>query len=229
MPLASARRVNLADSVRDQLTQLILSGEVPPGGRLPPEPELCRQMNVGRTSLREAIRALQALGLVEVRHGKGTYVRSDANRVVPYADWPRTFHITALDVLELRLAIEPHAAALAAARHDSKGLETIEHSLIAMESALHEDDLAALVLADLIFHQRVVEAGGNPLFVNIMNRTAHLRIESLRASLSRPGRPQRVLGFHRNIVEAIRRRDVDGAADAMRAHVQNWAEEMNLQ
>jgi GntR family transcriptional regulator, transcriptional repressor for pyruvate dehydrogenase complex len=226
--LRVARRVNLSDNVRDQLTQLILSGGVSPGGRLPSERELCRQMNIGRTSLREAIRALQALGLIEVRHGKGMYVRPDVNHVVPYSAWPSTYKLSVHDVLELRLAIEPRAASLAATRGDSADFESIAESLAAMEEGQRQHDLAAMVMADLAFHQSIVKASKNPLFVEAMNRMTHVRIESLRVSLGRPERPQRVLGFHRDILEAIQRRDPQGAFEAMQAHVLNWADEMGL-
>jgi GntR family transcriptional repressor for pyruvate dehydrogenase complex len=190
---------------------------------------LCRQLKVGRTSIREAVRVLHALGLVEVLQGKGTYVRAIANQFVPYSAWPETFHFTVSDVLELRLAIEPRAARLAAIYSDSADLESIETALREMQSGMREHDLAALVLADWNFHQRVVGASKNPFFVDVMKRTAHVQIETLRVAWSHDDRSECPLDFHRKILDAIRVRDPDRAYEAMEAHVLDWADEMRLQ
>ncbi len=226
--LRAAKRISLAESVRNQLTRLIMTGVMPPGSQLPPEHVLCSQLKVGRTSLREALQALQALNLVEVLHGKGTYVRADAADVVPYSAWPGTYQFTVHDILEFRLAIEPLAANLAAVRSEPDDLKSLAAALAAMESGMHHQDLAAMVLADLDFHEGIVEASKNPLFVDAMKRIAHVRIKSLRISLSNPERPQRVLGFHRSIFDAICQHQPPRAAETMEAHVLNWAEEMRL-
>ncbi len=228
MLLHAAKRTNLSETVKDQLVHLIASGAVPPGGRLPSETELCRQLGVGRTSLREAIRVLHALGLIEVRQGKGTYVRKDANQPVPFSAWPAAFNYTVGDVSELRLAIEPRAARLAALRRDPSDLAAIETALVRMDEGIRARDVAVLALADWHFHERVVEASKNPFFMDVMKRTAHVQIENFRSSWIQGNWSRRALELHYATFEHIRLGDPNRAAASMTTVLLNWADEMGL-
>ena len=119
MPLTSLRRSPLVDLAVAQLREQVLSGQWAVGARLPAETELAQRLEVGRSTVREAVRALVHAGLLETRQGSGTYVRS----VTPEAGWePRLRRAAVLDAYEVRQALEVQAARLAASRRTDAGI-----------------------------------------------------------------------------------------------------------
>src|SRR6185295_17666243 len=160
--LAPAR--NLTEEVVDQLAAEIRGGKMVPGSRLPTEAALMRALGVSRTVVREAIAALRSEGLVVTRQGSGAYVAADASRV--------PFRITKPDgsgaiadvikIMELRLAVELEAAALAAERATAPQVAAIKRALVDIDRAIARGDGA--VKEDFDFHRSIAEATGNPHF-----------------------------------------------------------------
>ena len=210
----------------------IQEGRLLPGHKLPTESELVGRFDVSRTVVREAISRLQASGLVETRHGIGTFV------MVPRAV-QATFRIapedvaTAADVielLELRISLESEAAALAALRRSPESLSAMAAALAAFKVAIHADSDA--VPSDFQFHVEVARATGNRHFADLMTYLGTMIIPRtrLKTAASAPeGRLpylERVHHEHESILDAIRRHDPEAARAAMRTHLSNSRERL---
>jgi GntR family transcriptional regulator, transcriptional repressor for pyruvate dehydrogenase complex len=215
---------NLTDEVIERITREISSGRLQPGARLPTEQELMAAMGVSRTVVREAVSALRADGLVTTRQGSGAYVASDVSRM-PFRINPDGLSSIedVLAVMELRLAIEIEAAALAAERITPRGLVPLARALRAIETAIGKDEGA--VTEDFAFHLAIAEASGNPHFAQFLDFLGRHVIprQSVRVALS-TAREQRhyltrIQVEHRRIHEAIAKRDPNQARRAMREHL----------
>ncbi|GAA2486578.1 FadR/GntR family transcriptional regulator [Streptomyces gobitricini] len=208
MVLKAAGRTSLVDAVVDQLRDQLTHGEWTVGDRIPTEHELAEQLGVGRNTVREAVRVLVHAGLLESRQGNGTFVRSTAD---PAAVLRTVRAAGALDVLELRIALETEAARLAAARRDT-------HDLLRLRAALatlrEEGDRDAD--ADLAFHRAVVEATHNAAFTEVYRFFSVQVHESLVESLGDHEMPAIDLDAHEALVVAIEAGDPEAAGDAVR-------------
>ncbi|MDN3558014.1 FadR/GntR family transcriptional regulator [Halomonas maura] len=219
------RTGSLSQAVVEQLERRIASGEVPVGSKLPTESELCEAFGVSRTVVREAITHLKSLGLVETRRGVGTTVlRSDAAEPRPAVHIsPRTVE-DILEVLELRLTLEPAAAELAALRHDDEDRQRLE--------ARHADFVQAQAATsqarreDFAFHHAIIKATHNVCFDRLYEPLSDSMIP--RAKLLSididPRASARYLELvheeHTRILEAILARDGPGARAAMQQHLE---------
>jgi len=229
--LGRIERTSVIAEVMNRVRHLIESGDLLPGSRLPSERELREGLGVGRSTVREALRALDALGLVEVRQGQGTYVRSAraktadllAKTEVPHSDWEQ------LDrVVEARLPIETYAASLAAIRRTDERLAQLAERLDDFERAMQTNDLAKLVLADIEFHNLIADAA-SPVLLSCLDSIGVLLINSRRMSLSRAERLPHVLHKHRLIYEAIVAKDPGKASQAMSDHLLDFISELGFQ
>jgi DNA-binding FadR family transcriptional regulator len=212
--LAGIRRGSLCDEVIAQLRDQIASGTWPVGERIPPESELVERLQVGRGTVREAIKALAHIGLLEVRQGDGTYVKSRSELAGALRRQMR--NVTELNVQEVRRALEVEGARLAAQRRT-------EQDLAAMTAALDERDVHAKaatelgrfdeswgvpwVEADVRFHQAVVAASHNPMLTEMyMEMSAELSALLLSSAEQSDHEPYLVRG-HRTLLDAIRAHD----------------------
>ena len=217
------RSRSLTHNLADRLSESIRSCVLRPGEKLPTEPEIMRQHGVSRTVVREAISSLQAAGLVETRHGIGTFVCTSASGF-EFGDDPDTI-ITVRDVLamlELRISLETEAAGLAAARRTEEQLGEMRLALEAFQESMNRPDAAAA--PDFQFHLQVAYATGNRYFAEVMSRLGTTTIPRTRVNLiqhegERPHYLELVSQQHAEIYEAIRRRDPEAARAAMRAHL----------
>ncbi|PRH77633.1 GntR family transcriptional regulator [Streptomyces solincola] len=208
MVLRAAGRTLLVDAVVEQLRAELTGGQWAVGDRIPTEHDLADQLGVGRNTVREAVRVLVHAGLLESRQGNGTFVRSTAD---PAAVLRSVRAAGALDVLELRMALETEAARLAAARRDT-------HDLLRLRAALstlrEEGDRAAD--ADVAFHRAVVEATHNAAFTEVYRFFSVQVHESLVASLGDREMPAIDLDAHEALVVAVEQGDADAADAAVR-------------
>ena len=220
---------SLAHDVVDGLTGRIRDGSLATGEKLPTEAEIMEAFGVSRTVVREAISRLQAAGLVETRHGVGTFVvglpEGSAFRI------GRAQLATLQDViamLELRIGVEVEAAGLAAQRRGPENLQKMRESLDAFTEALEEGRDA--VSADFQFHLEIVRATQNPHFTQLLMTlgTAMIPRARLDAPASRDVERQnylrRVHAEHESILDAIANRDADAARAAVRTHLANSRE-----
>ncbi|MFE2278482.1 FadR/GntR family transcriptional regulator [Streptomyces sp. NPDC059454] len=204
----------------ERITAMIREGELEPGERLPTERELAARLGISRSSMREAIRALTVLGVVEARHGSGIYVtRLEAG------DLLETFGVVAdlsrgprlVELLEVRRVLESTAAALAAARITPERLAEVEKHLAAMNAT---DDPEEILAHDLGFHREIAAAAGNEtmaaMLEGLSSRTFRARV---RRGHQEEGAFARTRREHAAIHRALAARDPEAARAAAAAHV----------
>ncbi|HEY7084469.1 MAG TPA: FadR/GntR family transcriptional regulator [Hyphomicrobiaceae bacterium] len=215
---------NLTEEAVARLTAEIRKGRLPPGARLPTEQVLMQAMGVSRTVVREAVAALRAEGLVTTRQGSGAFVAADASRVPFRIDPDGLSSIgDVLEVMELRLAIEVEAAALAAERITSDRLAPVGRALRAIEAAIARGEGA--INEDFAFHCAIAAASANPRFAELLEFLGRHVIprQSVRVSVGTPQSQRRYLiGIqkeHGRIYAAIRSRQPAEARKAMRTHL----------
>ena len=220
---------SLAHDVVDALSGRIRDGSLEPGAKLPTEAAIMEEFGVSRTVVREAISRLQAAGVVETRHGIGTFVvgLGDGSTFRISPDQLGTLQ-DVISVLELRIAVETEAAALAAARRTEDNLQALRTALSAFLAAVAEGRDA--VNPDFQFHLEIARATQNPRFADLMGTLGGMMIPRARLEPQGPLTPEReaylrrVNSEHENIVEAIARQDAEGARAAMRTHLANSRE-----
>ncbi|MFF3500142.1 FadR/GntR family transcriptional regulator [Streptomyces sp. NPDC003247] len=204
------RRVSAMEAVLGHLRDAIEHGRYAIGDRLPSEAELCRTLEVSRPVLREALRALQTMGLTVSRTGKGTFVIADTVEDPTFGDY------TAGDLMEARRHVEVPVAGYAALRRTPEDLARLARLLDRME---RETETTAWVAMDTLFHLAVAEAARNPVFRRV--------IEEIRDALARQsafldelgGRREQSDREHRAIVEALVAGSERAAVDAMTHHL----------
>ncbi|MDQ2942715.1 MAG: FadR family transcriptional regulator [Candidatus Dormibacteraeota bacterium] len=221
---ARGRRADRAPSVTadaiDKIRELIVSGAWGPGDRLPRESELASQLGLSRNSLREAVRALSQLRVLEVRQGDGTYVSSlEPDILLESTGFVSHLLLgdTAVALYEVRRILEAAAASLAAARIDDEGKRNLGLSLERMTEAQSVEEL---VEADVAFHAVIARAANNPVLTSLLasfsTRTMRVRLWHGRtADNALDGTRQE----HRRIYEAILQGDPELARAAATAHI----------
>jgi GntR family transcriptional repressor for pyruvate dehydrogenase complex len=217
----SLQRDKLYKQVADRLQQLIVEDSLRPGDKLPGERDLAEKMNVSRTVIREAIRALCVRGLVKVKSGCGTYVQelnpkdvaANIGLFLRLRQDPEPFQ----KIYEIRHMIEIEAAGLAAERATHQDICEMESTI--EEMAASQDNLVQFVETDLAFHEMVAMATHNELFTVLLIPISDLLREFILASTKVPGSAQDGLRHHRHILGYIRAQDVHQARQAMRDHL----------
>jgi GntR family transcriptional repressor for pyruvate dehydrogenase complex len=207
--------------VLSQLRELINRGVYPSGERLPSERALAERLGVGRPALREAIRALNALGVLETRHGSGTYVRISGPQALISDPFSLTnSNIGLLDLLEVRKMVEPRAAWLSASRASESHMREIE----AARKELEQPGLGANRIAelDLAFHCAILRAAQNYLLLVLHQVLQPLLFEPRALPKEDARYLGRMLAEHATVTDAILRRQADSAEKAMVAHLESW-------
>ncbi|HXT37467.1 MAG TPA: FadR/GntR family transcriptional regulator [Chloroflexota bacterium] len=210
-----------AGQAAERIAEQIRQGAWQIGDQLPPERDLCLQLGVGRTSVRDALRILAAQGVVATRAGQGTFVAAAkaARTPSPYADWNRRHDYTIEDVVDMRRLLEGRAAELAVHHATTTDLARLRAAIDNLAAACKRNDLSGMVDADTCFHEAFTHAAGNRLLARLMHTIMGLLVESRRISLGVPGRGTHVLTRHREILAAIEARDLQRAVTAVHAHV----------
>lgn len=218
-PVPPAR--SQTDVVIQGIKDLLTGGALQPGSRLPVEKDLAAQLGVSRGSLREGVRALATLGVLETRQGDGTYVTAlDPSALLSplgfLADLQQPAH--ASDLLAVRRVLEAESVALAAVRLTDEELDQLDRVLDGAEGT--EQDLEAFIQADTEFHRIIARAGGNPplaaLIDTLVGRTFRAR---LWRAISDRGAVSTTQAEHRAIVAELRRRDPERARIRMSVHL----------
>jgi GntR family transcriptional repressor for pyruvate dehydrogenase complex len=222
MKAKPAERLQRSD-VLEHLREMISKDKMPPNAKIPSERTLAMELGVGRQAVREAIKALQALDVIEKRHGDGTYVKSLAGLS---GGWPAKVELIRedfdpIELLEVRQMFEPRAAALAASRKDDKQLHRMERELLEQER--RPDDRNALVRHDYLFHEAIINAAGNQVLHVVHRGLAPSLVRSRKLTAQSTPDTRKVIHQHRTIYEAIRLGQADLAEQAMREHLQTAA------
>ncbi len=222
-------RTNRARFAREQLEQAICRGDVKPGDRLPSERELVDMLGVSRVSVREAMRSLEALGLVEVSQGRGCFVAD--SRAAAYAGdfgrWLAAHRDEVLDLLRVRGALEELAAEAAAARGDSRAVACVRAASERFAAAATREapaPLERLVELDIAFHEEVAATSGIPLLVDLLHDLNTYLTESRYVVMAPHGRPRVSASEHERIVAAIAEGRPANAKIAAARHIESVRE-----
>jgi GntR family transcriptional regulator, transcriptional repressor for pyruvate dehydrogenase complex len=196
--------VALTDRAILQIKEMIRSGELRPGDRLPPEKELSASLGLSRSSLREAVKALEILRVLDVRRGDGTYVTSlEPRLLLESMSFAVEVHqdTSILDVFAVRRILEPAAAVMATARATPEDVQRLRDLLVEVDAGTSIDDLVA---HDMAFHRSLSSLSGNAYLVGLIDT---LSSRTLRArvwrGLTEEGAVERTLAEHQAIVDAV--------------------------
>lgn len=229
--MRTRRPRGLVGEVVENLATSIREGHLQPGEKLPTEAEIMTKFDVSRTVVRESLSKLQASGLVETRHGIGTFVlppQETGNFRITAENFATVADVIA--VLELRISLETEAAGLAAQRRTPENLQAMESALQAFQDSISLDSDA--VPPDFQFHMEVARSTGNRHFADLMTYLGTMIIPRTRVNTAhsapegRLNYLQRVNGEHESIYNAIRDQDAEAARAAMRTHLSNSLERL---
>lgn len=215
------RSSKVYEQIAGQIEQLILSGKLRSGDRLPTELEMAEQFQASRTAVREAMKTLAQKGLVDMRPGRGTIVIDGTLQAVRHSLGllMRVGQVGASEnLVEVREILEPEIAALAAARATDEHLAALREAVQEMDASL--DDADTYISADNNFHLALASATHNGLILTFVDSIVGLLSEQRKHIFSVPGGSARGQVHHKQILEAVLHREPEGARTAMRAHLQ---------
>ncbi len=218
--LVPVARRSLADDLAISVRELIDSGGYRDGDRLPSIAEMARRFGVAHPTLREALRKLETLGFVDIRHGSGVYVRSqqDTFLVTNPAYSGGVTRQLQVDVLDARMAIELKAVSRAATRVSEGDLERMGR--LVARAAGHLSDEGVQAETNVAFHREIAAASGNPVLLQLLDVLAGVIREEQQAWPG-PENRARFQREHEEILEALRQRQADLAVERMRAHLES--------
>jgi GntR family transcriptional repressor for pyruvate dehydrogenase complex len=225
---------SLSDRLAREIKASIQAGTYVRGDRLPPIMEMARRFNVGHPTIREALKKLEAMGIIEIRHGSGVYVaRSEDVLVLVSPDYSgRVTKKLLLDLIRARIPLEMQSAAEAVRNASPEHLREMRRLLMRAEENLGDDN--KLNALNMGFHHEVAQASGNTVLAQLLNVLHELFVEEQRLILGIFGSRERDLEEHLSILDAIEQRSESLAVERMRTHlegvkgaVEQWDPEHN--
>src|SRR5215212_3395411 len=222
--MEQSRRTRLRDRAADQLLEMVISGGLEPGERLPPERELCARLGVSRTVVREALNLLEARGLISIEHGRGAVVSDGNPRAVRDALGMllRLQPKTLWELLEIRKILEVEVAGLAAERAGPDDVAAMHLQLDRMRGSINVPE----GYVDAEFHALLAQGTRNEVLLTMLEPVVELLRASRRVSAARPGNALRALGEHEQILRRVEVKDAAGARQEMRAHLAKTSEDI---
>ncbi len=221
--LRPVERRRVYDSIVEQIRQLITDGTWAPGQRLPSERELTEMLSVGRTSVREALRILEAMGFIEIRAGDGSYVKDGV-------EVPSRLHNLAgliqgdeyiVDLMEAREMIESQIAFVAAESATPKDIADLEAIVDRQAASIEDEEEEGVVRENITFHLRLTQATGNHVLIELQQIFFQLSHRTIAELFCVPGRPQESLQQHRAILQAVKEHSPIDAHRLMLKHLRS--------
>lgn len=212
-------KTSLSEEISRQIMHLVSSGDLRPGQKLPSERELCTRFGVGRSSLREALRCLAIVGVLETRVGEGTFLALNGDKFIGtvlgwrVATEPKNVE----NLMTVRIALESETAANAAIHSTQESIDVLEEILQRMKASLN--DRMPFTAADAAFHLAIAKASDNELVFDLLTLIRSQLEQALLKVGAWPGGPETACIEHRRILDAIRNRDAEAAKAAMRDHI----------
>lgn len=207
----SIKKPNVVEFIIDTLRQAIIKRELKPGERLPSETELGEQMGVGRSAVREALKVMEALGVVSIRPGAGTFVTNtpSANMLGPLVHALVLESETSIELFELRFSIQLGYYTIASRNADAQDWINIEAAASALESHVSDEhmDLDELIELDKAFHFAILKATHNPLIERVGQTVEDLFFASFRSDMREQDQPGDAVRDHRDIIDALKKGD----------------------
>ncbi|MGO2660343.1 FadR/GntR family transcriptional regulator [Mycetocola reblochoni] len=219
LELQAVPRGTAVSEVAKQLTALLTGGDLIPGSRLPPERQLAEELGVGRSAVREALAALEILGIVTVRPGSGTYLRDNASELLPTTlSWGLMLSASrTAELAQVRSGLEAQAARLAAENVTEEELENMRGFLATMEDTTA--DLPAFIEADARFHLQLASSSGNVVLRDLLQSIRSLLRVWVDRGLRSTPQAEDALAEHRTVFAAVEAGDGDAAERAMHEHM----------
>jgi DNA-binding FadR family transcriptional regulator len=217
---SAIERSVIPQRIAERILGLVQSGKLKPGQRLPAERELALQLKVSRPSLREALRALHLMRVLEIQPGAGAFIGSlEPQHLAETLEvlFQLLTDVSYLQVLETRLAIEPAMAALAVSKITDDQLNMLRACRDESKALL--DDPSAFARNDIRLHECIVQACENPLLISIYTSLSNLAVESRQRTVEIPGVLRMVSEHHAKIVDAFDAGDPEAASAAMEEHL----------
>ncbi len=215
LPVQKVSREGLAEQVVEQIQDLIFEKHLQSGNRLPGERELCQQFGVSRTVIREATKILSQRGLLTIEPGRGSFVTLPAERDIARSIslFARARDVTFADLGQVRQALEPEIAALAAGKATPAQIAAMQSCIAVMDDSLADPE--TYVQADQEFHSILAEATDNQLLMALTGVIVNLAQSLRRLMFLIPEAPVRGQHYHRKILECVSRDDAAGARAMM--------------
>lgn len=228
--MRSIERVSVIDQVVEELKSSIVGGAYAVGEKLPTEHALCEKLGVSRPTVREALRVLQAIGLIELRPGRGAFVaRTSELDQKSIAAWFAENKPELRELMEVRQAVEPLAVRLAAQRRSERDLQRLRAVHEGFEAAVKASNAAELALLDEEFHTAIVEAARNTLLTKI-HRLVVAELRSYRArAFAVPENAVHALEPHREVLRGIEVQEPDAAVEHMAEHLEISMQDISLE
>jgi GntR family transcriptional repressor for pyruvate dehydrogenase complex len=223
LELQAMPRGTAVSEVVAQLTGLLTGGDLAPGSRLPPERQLAESLGVGRSAVREALAALEILGIVSVRPGSGTYLRENTSELLPTTlSWGLMLSATrTAELIEVRGGLEIQAAAQAASRATDEEIAKLRSYVEVMAESLERVD--DFIEADARFHLQIASSAGNVVLRDLLQTIRSLLRLWVERALQTREQAGDAYREHVAVLEAIEARDPRAAEEAMRAHMDTAA------
>jgi DNA-binding FadR family transcriptional regulator len=223
-PTHPIRRRKLYEEIADQIEEMILAGQYASGDQLPSEREIMEAFQVGRTSVREALFALQKMGLVEISSGeKARVTRPTADKLINELAGAARHMLAETDGVrwfqEARMLFETALARYVAENHKPEDLRLMEQALEDNRRSI--DDPAAFIATDVPFHHVLPTISGNPIFMALHRAMSGWLLDVRNVTVKLPGSAERAYQAHRRVYQAIAAGDPDAAAAAMRDHLED--------
>jgi len=222
----TVERSALPEQIAERILQMIRERQLKPGDKLPSERELAVAMNVGRPALREALRALAMMNVIEIRQGAGAYVTElETAQLIQHLNFVFSLDDSAiLDLFDARKIVEVGIIELAAQRVTDEDLAELEANLQKSVSSTTDPD--QFVLVDLELHALIARIARNPILLRFMESIHQLGLASRRRTGRLSGVQDQSIADHRHIVEALKARDPHAAREAMLSHLGNVEEKL---
>ncbi|MFA6505221.1 MAG: FCD domain-containing protein, partial [Treponemataceae bacterium] len=215
----------VVEQVMDRLKVLITSGTYKVGDKIPTEQELAERFGIGRSSIREAIKIFQHLGILESRVPKGTFLQPRSRISTEAITWALLLGDDDMwEIIELREIIEQRSFAHLMERRDTdtvgfqRTVDSLQNEVDKMGKAVHDQNLDALVQADLDFHSAIIRAGGNKLFTDILLTLNSFMREEIRKTFKEMDDLIDVSRDHQQILDRIKSDDIAKATERHNAH-----------
>jgi len=222
--LPRAGKLSVVDHTIAELTSAISSGRFKPGCKIPNEFELVAELGVSRNSLREAIKMLECMGVVEIRRGDGTYVCSQLNpSVLDNVVYSLIFDLsTSQELLELRQILDEMIVRLAIEKIEPEDIFFLEDNIAQMTSYIAQGDSENASLADYEFHIRLIDIGKNPFFMRISKGIYRLFSQSIAKTILLDQDASSAPVYHQNILNCIIEKRYDDVSSVISDSLKTW-------
>ncbi|MBU5626428.1 FadR family transcriptional regulator [Oscillibacter sp. MSJ-2] len=218
-------RISITDAVVDSIKEMIESGEYPIGEKLPTETSLCDMLKVSRTSVREAVRVLQALGYVDLKPGKGAFV-ANYSAVTHTDNWYDVEDAKFYDFMEVRMAIETLSVRLSVERASAKQVHELEEIHQSFLEANESKDLVRLIMLDELFHTKIISFTRNQLLININKQLLECFRVYRGDSFTNKDVYVNAVEPHERILFCFQTRNAAQAVQEMRSHLEITSRDM---